>query len=152
MVRDPELRFTPNGTAVCVFSLATSRKFTTNGQEREETLFLDMEAWAKTAELIAKYLVKGSQCLIEGHLKQDTWEDKTTQQKRSKIKCVVEAVKFLGAPRSREGPPPVGGTAAPIHDKPLTPGGTEYPTGSFKSLPKPSAKPVGPIEEEDVPF
>lgn len=151
MVRDPELRTTPNGTAVCVFSLATSRKFTTNGQEREETLFLDMEAWAKTAELVAKYLVKGSQCLIEGHLKQDTWDDKTTGAKRSKIKCVVENVKFLGAPRGREATPPE--ASAPIHDKPLVPGGTEYSTGSFKSLAKPPAKPVGPVEEEpDVPF
>ncbi len=109
LTRAPELRVTPKGTAICQFGIAVNRKFKDeSGGDREEVTFVDCEAWSKTAELIAKYLDKGSQVMLDGRLKLDTWEDKTTQQKRSKLKVVVENVQFLGVPRGsedrREGP------------------------------------------------
>jgi single-strand DNA-binding protein len=98
LTRDPELRVTPKGTAICQFGLAINRKFKDeSGQQRDDTTFVDCEAWGKTAELISKYLTKGKQALVEGRLKLDTWEDKQTQQKRSKLKVVVENVQFLSA-------------------------------------------------------
>lgn len=94
--RDPEFRVTPRGTAICAGSIAVSRQFKDeSGQIREEVAFIDFEAWAKTAELISKYLSKGQQTMLEGHLKMDSWEDKQTGQKRSKLKVVVGNVQFL---------------------------------------------------------
>jgi len=122
LTRDPELRVTPTGTAICQFSVATSRKFKTEGQaEREEVSFIDCEAWAKTGELIAKHFTKGKAIFCEGRIKQDTWEDKTTKEKRSKLKMVVENFQFVGSkddvPRTNapaDAPPPA--TTAPAGD------------------------------------
>jgi len=97
LVRDPEMRILPNGTAICQFSVAVSRKFKTDNQEREETSFIDCEAWAKTGELIAKHFSKGKAIFCEGRLKQDTWEDKDAKAKRSKLKMVVENFQFVGS-------------------------------------------------------
>ncbi len=95
--RDPEIRVTPKGTAICQFSVAVNRSFKgDDGVSRDETTFVDCEAWSKTAELIAKYLSKGRCALVSGRLKLDQWEDKTSGQKRSKLKVVVESVQFVG--------------------------------------------------------
>jgi single-strand DNA-binding protein len=103
LTRDPEMRTTPKGTAICQFGLAINRQFKDeSGQSRDDTTFVDCEAWGKVAELIAKYLTKGAQALIEGRLKLDTWEDKQSGQKRSKLKVVVENVQFLS---KRDGAP-----------------------------------------------
>lgn len=95
LVRDPELRVTPKGTVICQFGLAVTRQYTDDGQKKEETAFVDVEAWGKQGELVAKYLTKGSPALVQGRLKLDQWEDKQTQQKRSKLKVVLENVQFL---------------------------------------------------------
>jgi single-strand DNA-binding protein len=101
ITRDPELRVTPYGTPICQFGLAINRQFKTeSGEKREEVTFVDCEAWGKTGELVAKYLTKGRAALVEGRLKLDSWEDKNTKEKRSKMKVVVEQVQFLGG---REG-------------------------------------------------
>ncbi len=98
LTRDPELRVTPKGTSHCQFALAVSRKFTDeSGKVREEVVFVEIDAWAKTAELVSKYLTKGSPCMVEGRLRLDQWEDKETHQKRSKLKVTLENVQFLGA-------------------------------------------------------
>ena len=98
LTRDPELRVTPAGTAICQFGLAINRKFKDGaGAEREEVLFLDCEAWAKAGETIAKYCTKGRPLYVGGRLKLDQWEDKTTHEKKSKIKVVVENFQFLGS-------------------------------------------------------
>lgn len=91
LVRDPELRLLTSGTSVCSFSIAVNRKW----GEKEETTFLDCEAWKKQAELVAAHLHKGDPIFVEGRLKQDEW---TTQdgQKRSKLKVVVENFEFIG--------------------------------------------------------
>lgn len=98
LTRDPELRVTPKGTAICQFGLAINRTFKAEtGAQRDETTFVDVEAWGKTAEVIAKHLVKGRPVFIEGRLKLDQWDDKTTGQKRSKLKIVCENFQFLGS-------------------------------------------------------
>lgn len=103
LVRDVEIRVTPKGTAVGTFSLALNRKWKDeSGGEREEVSFLEFEAFAKTAEIIAKYTAKGRQLYVEARAKQDTWEDKETQKKRSKIKFIVESFQFLGGKQDGE--------------------------------------------------
>lgn len=95
LTRDPELRMTPKGTAICSFGLAVNRQFRDEaGGTREETTFVDIEAWGKTGELVSKYLSKGSPAMVEGRLRFDSWESKTGE-KRSKLKVVVENVQFL---------------------------------------------------------
>lgn len=97
--RDPELRVTPKGTAICQFSLAVNRQWKNEaGEKQEEVSFIDCEAWGKTGETIAKYFTKGKPIMVEGRLKQDTWEDKNTKEKRSKLKVVVDQFMFVGKP------------------------------------------------------
>jgi single-strand DNA-binding protein len=99
LTRDPETRFTPSGTAVAQFGLATNRRWRDrqSGEMREETTFVDIEVWGKQAELAGQYLVKGRPVFIEGRLKLDQWEDRNTGQKRSKLKIVGENFQFLGS-------------------------------------------------------
>jgi len=111
LTRDPELRVTPKGTAICQFGLAINRQFKDeSGAQRDETTFVDCEAWGKQGENIAKYLTKGRPAYVEGRLKLDSWDDKTTGQKRSKLKIVVEQVQFLGGrddkPQDSDSPRP----------------------------------------------
>lgn len=96
LTRDPELRYTPSGSAVCDFTLALNRKWkNAEGQAQEEVSFIDCTAWAKTAETIAQYTKKGRPLFVEGYLVQDRWEAEDGQ-KRSKIKVTVNAFQFLG--------------------------------------------------------
>lgn len=98
LTRDPELRVTPKGTAICQFGLAVNRQFKDeSGALRDETTFVDIEAWGKQGETIAKYCTKGRPLFVEGRLKFDQWEDKTSGQKRSKLKVVLEGFQFLGS-------------------------------------------------------
>ena len=93
---DPELRRTPSGTAVSELRLATTRSWTgREGERREETLFIDVTVWDRQAETCCQYLRKGSPVHVEGSLKMDTWDDKTTGEKRSKVKVQAERVQFL---------------------------------------------------------
>ncbi len=98
LTRDPELRVTPKGTAICQFGLAVNRSFKDeSGQTREETTFIDVEAWGRQGENISKYCTKGKPLFVEGRLRFDQWDDKTSGQKRSKLKVVLENFQFLGA-------------------------------------------------------
>ena len=108
LVRDPELRYTPSQQAVCDFSIATSRKFSTaSGEKKEEVLYLDCTAWGKTGEAVQKYLKKGSAAFVEGHLTLQTWEAKDGGGKRSKILLTVENIQFLdGRPKDGESATP----------------------------------------------
>lgn len=108
LTRDPEIRVTPKGTAIAQFTIAINRKWKDESQqEREEVSFIDCEAWGKTGENIAKFFTKGRAILCDGRLKQDTWEDKNTKEKRSKLKVVVDQFYFVD---SKEAGPK---TAAP---------------------------------------
>jgi single-strand DNA-binding protein len=118
LTRDPELRVTPKGTAICQFGLAVNRSFKDeSGAVREEVTFVDIEAWGKQAETINKFCTKGKPLFVEGRLKFDSWEDKTSGQKRSKLKVVLEGFQFLGAAPSpaSAGPdtPAAGSASAP---------------------------------------
>lgn len=111
LTRDPELRQTPKGTAVAQFGIAVNRTFRgEDGQSREEVTFVDLEAWGKQAETIAKYMSKGRPIFIEGRLKLDQWEDKNGGGKRSKLRVVVENFQFLGSRQGEEG----GGEREPV--------------------------------------
>jgi single-strand DNA-binding protein len=97
LTRDPELRVTPKGTAICQFGLAVNRQFKDEaGAVRDETTFVDIEAWGRQGETISKYCTKGRPLFVEGRLKFDQWEDKTSGQKRSRLKVVLEGFQFLG--------------------------------------------------------
>lgn len=97
LTRDPEVRYTPNGTAVAELGMAISRKFKGNdGLMQEETTFVDVTLWSKVAELASQYLKKGNPVFIQGRLQMDSWEDKQSGQKRSKLKVVGEVMQMLG--------------------------------------------------------
>lgn len=97
LTRDPELRVTPKGTPICQFSLAINRSFKLeSGETREEVFYADVEAWGKQGETIAKHVTKGRPLYVEGRLRLDTWEDKNTKEKRSRMKIVLEQFQFLG--------------------------------------------------------
>lgn len=152
--RDPELRVTPTGKAICQFGLAVNSKM----GDREEVMFIDCEAWEKRGEAISKYFVKGRPILVEGRLKQDNWEDKTTGQKRSKIKLVVDNFSFVGGKDSGEGvqrdaPPSVerdggGDDEDPAPAKRFAPPSRRMPP----SNPTGQAFPPGDEEDQEIPF
>lgn len=101
LTRDPEIKYTGKGTAVGELGLAVNRKFKGgDGNLQEEVTFIDIVLWGKTAELAGQYLNKGSSVYIEGRLQLDTWEDKQTGQKRSKLRVVGEEMQFLGGKRA----------------------------------------------------
>ena len=96
LTRDPELKHTPSNQAVATIGLAVNRNFTTkDGEKREETTFVDCEAWGRQAEVMSQYLAKGRPVMIEGRLKLDQWQDKDGNN-RSKLRVVVENFQFLG--------------------------------------------------------
>jgi single-strand DNA-binding protein len=137
LTRDPELRYTPKGTAVAKIGLAVNRIWTSEtGEKKEEVSFIDVEAWGRQGEVIAQYMKKGRPLLIEGRLKLDTWEDKNTRQKVSKLKVVLESFSFID---SKSGDAPSAGSA---------PRAASAPTA-------PAAEPIegdAPPESDDVPF
>ena len=96
LTRDPELKYLPSGSAVCELGLAVSRRFRTKtGEQREETLFINVETWNKTAEYCGENLRKGRPIMVEGRLKSDEWEDKNTGQRRSIIKINASRIQTL---------------------------------------------------------
>ena len=104
LTRDPELRYTPKGTAVSDLGMAVNRiRGGGDGGERtEETTFVDVTLWGRQAELANQYLAKGKEVFIEGRLQLDSWEDKSTGQKRSKLKVVGEGCLLYTSPSPRD--------------------------------------------------
>ncbi len=97
LTRDPEVRYTPKGTAVTDLGLAINRNYSTDdGDKREETTFVDITFWGRQAETLGQYMKKGRPLYVEGRLQLDSWDDKSTGQKRSKLKVVGENFQFLG--------------------------------------------------------
>lgn len=129
LTRDPELRYTPKGTAVARITLAVNRTYSgEDGQKKEEVSFVDVDVWGRQAEVIGQYMKKGRPLLVEGRLKQDTWEDKNTKQKQSKLKVVLESFSFIDGNRGEGG----------------------APSDAPRSRPAPATSPA-PAEEPDVP-
>ncbi|MCX7869764.1 MAG: single-stranded DNA-binding protein, partial [Terrimicrobiaceae bacterium] len=91
VTRDPEVKFTPKGSAVTDLGLALNRAYTnSSGEKVEEVVYVDVELWGRTAEVAGEYAKKGRQVLIEGRLRMDSWEDKSSGQKRSRLRVVGE--------------------------------------------------------------
>jgi single-strand DNA-binding protein len=103
LTRDPELRPLPGEKVVVNFGLAINRRYkSAEGEIKEESTFVDCEAWGRTAELVGQYLAKGSAAYIEGRLKFDTWQDKEGHN-RNRLKVVVDNVQFIGPPKGKAG-------------------------------------------------
>ena len=140
LTRDPELRYTPKGTAIAKIGLAVNRTWTNEaGEKKEEVTFVDVDAFGKTAEIIGQYLKKGRPILIEGRLRLDQWDDKQTGQKRSRLGVVMESFQFLDSGGTRGGE---GGEAPAPRSRPA-------PSPAASSTPAPDGPPP---EEDDVPF
>lgn len=133
LTRDPEVKYTPKGSAVTDIGLAVNRTYTTDGGEkREETTFVDVTMWGRQAEIAGEYLKKGRPLFVEGRLQLDTWDDKQTGQKRSKLRVVCENFQMLG---SRDG------------------GGEGGGGGGRSSGGKPAkSAPVDEPSDDDIPF
>ena len=132
VTRDPEVRYTPKGSAVCDLGVAVNRAYTTeSGEKREEVTFVDVTLWGRTAEVASEYLKKGRPVFIEGRLQMDTWDDKQTGQKRTRLRVVAENMQLLG------GRPP-GGAADAIGE------------GRQTAPPKSPAAPEP--DEDEIPF
>lgn len=141
LTRDPELRYTPKGTAIAKIGLAVNRVWTNEGGEKkEEVTFIDVDIFGRTAENVGQYMRKGRPIMIEGRLKLDQWDDKTTGQKRSRLGVVAETVQFLGS-ASGGGEGGGGGAPTPARQRP--------------AAAAPAGEPLegdAPPESDDVPF
>ncbi|OJU88055.1 hypothetical protein BGO17_03715 [Candidatus Saccharibacteria bacterium 49-20] len=104
LTRDPEQRTTTTGKTIASFSIAVDRA----GQD-DQADFFDVTAWEKTGELVMQYLAKGRRVLVQGRLRQDSWDDKETGKKRSRVEVVANDVTFLDGPNGSDG----GNAAAP---------------------------------------
>ena len=148
LTRDPEIKYTPKGTAIADIGLAVNRNYTTDsGEKREEVTFIDVTLWGRVAEIVGEYCKKGRPLFVEGRLHLDTWDDKQTGQKRSKLKVVGENIQLLG---SREGG---SGGGEREHSE----GGTSRPQQSRPAArpaapPRPAADPDLDAQEDDIPF
>lgn len=150
LTRDPEVRYTPKGTAVAELGLAINRVYSAeNGEKREETTFVDVTLWGRTAEIAGEYLKKGRPVFIEGRLQLDSWDDKQTGQKRSKLKVVGEAMQLMGGRGDGGG----GGGGARESGGEYGGASEERPARPQASpKPKPPADPDLEPEEDDIPF
>jgi single-strand DNA-binding protein len=143
LTRDPELRFTPKGVAIAKIGLAINRSWRdANGELKEEVTFVDVDAFGKQAETLGQYMKKGRPLLIEGRLRLDTWDDKQTNQKRSRLGVVLESFQFLDSRGSDEG-----GGGAP-RPRPAAASAAQPPTAA---APPAEAEEHAP-PEDDVPF
>ena len=141
LTRDIELRYTPNGVAIANTAIATSRKFTQNGEKEEEVCFVDITFFSRSAEVANQYLRKGSKILVEGRLNFDQWVDQNGQ-KRSKHSVIVETMQMLDTKQSA----------------PSTPQQPEYAYENIPANPSPQQRdmpqqpPVIDVDEDEIPF
>lgn len=137
LTRDVELRHTSGNQPVANLSIAVNRRFRTqSGEQRDETTFVDCEAWGRTAEVMSQYLSKGRPVFVEGRLRLDQWQDQQGQN-RSKLKVVIESFQFVDSRADAGGG---GGGGAPARQS----GGQDYGGGSYEPGPQ------GP--DDDIPF
>ena len=148
ITRDPEMRYTSSNQAVAKLGVACNRRYTTvGGEKREEVMFVDCEAWGRTAEVMNQYLSKGRPIFIEGRLKLDQWTDQSGQ-KRSRHVVVVENFQFID---SRGGSDDLGGNRANQRSSNYAsaPDGSE---GDGDGDSASSSAGHHPIGEDDIPF
>jgi single-strand DNA-binding protein len=136
LTRDPEVRYTPKGSAVCDLGIAVNRVYTLdNGEKREEVTYVDVTLWARLAEIAGEYLKKGRPVFIEGRLQLDTWDDKQSGQKRSKLRVIGETMQLLGSPGGRAG----------------SESGDES-RGAARTAPPPKAAAAPEPDDDEIPF
>jgi single-strand DNA-binding protein len=147
VTRDPEVKFTSKGSAVTDIGLAINRNYTLdNGEKREETTFVDVELWGRLAEIAGEYAKKGRPIYIEGRLRMDTWEDKASGQKRSRMKVVGENLQLLGGRAGGSGPSEEGGHES-YDSAPVAPRRSAPPQAQRQVAPPPSD-----AQDDDIPF
>jgi len=152
LTRDPEIKYTPKGMAIASFGIAVNRVWSNEaGEKQEEVTFIDIEMFGRKAEVVGEYFKKGKPIYVEGRLKLDSWDDKTSGQKKSKLKIIGETFEFLGG---RDGAPGGGGGGG---------GGGEYSGGESRPA-RPASRPTAPppkrapadpdldAPEDDIPF
>ncbi|MBL8809399.1 MAG: single-stranded DNA-binding protein [Planctomycetaceae bacterium] len=156
LTRDPEVRYTPSGTAVCDISLAVNSNWTDRktNERKEEVTFIDVTLWGRTAEIAGEYLTKGRPVLIEGRLQQDRWDDKETGQKRSKLKVVADAMQLLGGRTEGGGGggAPQGASGRPQNSRSAAPARDSYADADSGRTPDQTFYDDMPSGGEDVPF
>ena len=150
LTRDPEIKYTPKGMAIAHFGIAVNRVWSNEaGEKQEEVTFIDIEMFGRKAEVVGEYFKKGKPIYVEGRLKLDSWDDKTSGQKKSKLKVVGETFEFLG---SREG----GGGGGSGGESSEGGRSEARSTSSFRKPasppPKPPADPDLDAEGDDIPF
>jgi len=146
LTRDPEIRYTPKGTAVTDVGLAVNRVRTNDqGERTEDTTFIDVTLWGRQAELADKYLNKGRAVFIEGRLQMDSWEDKQTGQKRTRLKVVGENLQFL--PDGRGGHQSGGGEGSYSQQQPQQQSGPAQSESARASEPE-----IADDENDEIPF
>jgi len=143
LTREPEMKYTAKGTTVCEIGMAMNEKRKVNEEYVDKAVFVDVTLWGRTAELAAKYLVKGSQAFVEGKLDLDQWEDRETGKKRSKLKIVGMNIQFgarpdnPGPPRERASSQPSSGAGRRDNHQPQ---------------PSNQQQPAQYLEDDDIPF
>ncbi len=152
LTRDPEIKYTPKGTAIADIGLAVNRNYTTeSGEKREEVTFIDVTLWGRVAEIVGEYCKKGRPLFVEGRLQLDSWDDKATGQKRSKLKVIGENIQLLGG---REGGG--GGGGGGESGEPIGEGRPQGRPASRPSAPPPAKRPPADPDldaaEDDIPF
>jgi len=139
LTRDPEVRYTPKGSAVCDLGIAVNRQYTLDsGEKREEVTFVDVVLWSRLAEIAGEYLKKGRPVFIEGRLQLDTWDDKQSGQKRSKLRVIGETMQLLGGR-----PPGAGGGSE---------GGEEARASRGKATSSPPKPAAAEPDDDEIPF
>ncbi|HEY5704779.1 MAG TPA: single-stranded DNA-binding protein [Terrimicrobiaceae bacterium] len=140
VTRDPEVKYTPKGSAVADLGLAINRNYTNqSGEKVEEVTYVDVELWGRLAEIAGEYAKKGRPIFIEGRLRIDSWEDKQSGQKRNRLKVVGEGLQLLGSRSGGQG----GGAGADLEG--------EAPASR---APRPAPTRPSPSEpaDDDIPF
>ena len=146
LTRDPEVRYTPKGSAVCDLGLAVNRQYTLDsGEKREEVTYVDVVLWARLAEIAGEYLKKGRPVFIEGRLQMDSWDDKQTGQKRTRLRVVGETMQLLGSRPSGSGGGGAASTEVADEDR-------QSGTSGKSSPPPVKASATAEPDDDEIPF
>jgi len=151
LTRDPEIRYTPKGTAVTDLGMAINRIRTgDNGERSEEVTYVDVTLWGRTAELAGQYLSKGRSVFIEGRLQLDQWDDKATGQKRSRLRVVGENMQFIGGQGQGGG----GGNAQGGNQQQSKPAQQQQQTSGDSAPPQSGGAAASSFDDDadDIPF
>lgn len=144
VTRDPEMRATPSGAQACNFTVAVNRVFRSgDGNQQEQTSFIDCVAWGRMGETIAQYVKKGSGIIVSGRIEQRSWEDKTTGQRRSRTEIIVDDFSFVGGDNG--GARSSGARAKKVDDAPVEDAGVDEIAPD--DMPEDD-----PINLDDIPF